>query len=383
MVDGTDLVGTSESAALGSARGQVKITKIETALFSWKRDVPITNGLHTYSTVDLAIVKVDTDAGITGYGIGRNSPAENAFRDVFSSGLVGTDPTMTEAIWTKFWSPKLYGRRGLETRALSSIDLALWDIKGKMAGLPVYRLLGGHSRKIPTYVAGGYYTSGKGVRELQAEMEGHVGRGARAIKMKVGAVPIEEDVARVKAVREAVGDGIKIMVDANCAYSFNDAIKLARRIEEHDIYWFEEPCQPDDYEAFAKIARATSIPLATGENEYTKHGFRDVIATQAVAFLQPDARYTGGATEFMKIAALAQAHGLAICPHGDQQVHLPLLGAIPNGHILEFYPPEVNPVFETIYKNAAALNSDGTVSMSEEPGLGCDPADNLESYRVG
>lgn len=382
MVTGIGDAPLAHSDEVENAKGQIRIVNIETACYSWKREVPITNGLHTYSTVDVAIVKVETDAGITGYGVGRNSPGENAFRDQFSAGLVGFDPTMTEAIWAGNWSPKLYGRRGLETRALSSIDLALWDIKGKIANLPIYRLLGGHSRKIPTYVAGGYYAAGKGIKELQAEMAGHVERGAKAIKMKVGAVAIEEDVLRIKAVRETVGENVKVMIDANCAYSFNDAIRLAKKVEQYDIYWFEEACQPDDYAALSKIANATSIPLATGENEYTKHGFRDVIATQAVAFLQPDARYTGGATEFMKIAALAQAHGLAICPHGDQQVHLQLLGAIPNGHILEFYPPEVNPMFESIYKNAAVLNADGTVSLSEEPGLGCDPADGLDAYRI-
>ena len=130
--------------------------------------------------------------------------------------------------------------------------------------------------------------------------------------MKIGAVPINEDVARVKAVREAIGPDVKLLVDANCAYRYYEAIQLARRAEEYDLFWFEEPVQPDDYDGFRKIAAATAIPIATGENEYTKHGFRDLIATQAVAILNPDARYMGGVTEFMKVAAMAQAHGLDI-----------------------------------------------------------------------
>lgn len=368
---------------IAQARGDITITSISSATYSWPREQPISNGLHTYSHVTMAITKVETNVGVTGFGVGRNNPGENALRKQFAEKLIGVDPTMTEWVWKEFWVPKLYGRRGLETRALSSIDLALWDIKGKLAGLPLYKLLGGYRNKIPTYVAGGYYTKGKGLKELQDEMTSHVERGARAVKMKIGAVPIAEDVARVKAVREALGPGIKLMIDANCAYSFQDAIQLARRVEEYDIYWFEEAVQPDDYEGFVKLGRSTTIPLATGENEYNKHGFRDLIATQSIAFLQPDARYTGGATEFMKIAAMGQAHGLSICPHGDQQVHIQLLGAIPNAHILEFYPKELNPMFGKIYKVTPNLNEDGTVTVPDIPGLGCDPQeDSIAKFRV-
>jgi L-alanine-DL-glutamate epimerase-like enolase superfamily enzyme len=382
MTEVADKVSRAGMEFIQQARGEIKITSITSACYSWKREQPISNGLHTYSHVNMAITKVETDIGVTGYGVGRNNPGENALRKQFAEQLVGKDPTMTEAIWSKYWVPKLYGRRGLETRALSSIDLALWDIKAKLAGLPIYRLLGGFRNKIPTYVAGGYYAAGKGLKELQDEMTGHINRGARAVKMKIGAVPIAEDVARVKAVREALGPDIKLMIDANCAYSYHDAIQLAKRVEDFDVYWFEEAVQPDDYEGFTKLGRATTIPLATGENEYTKHGFRDLIATQSIAFLQPDARYTGGATEFMKIAAMAQAHGLAIAPHGDQQVHLPLLGAIPNAHILEFYPRGLNPMFGQIYQHTPDLNDDGTVTVSEIPGLGCDPQEAIEKYRV-
>lgn len=371
-------VGREETPPAG-----LKITKVTTANYVWPRSRPVRNGLHTYTTVDFAILKVETDAGITGYGIGRPRPGERDFRAQFAEKLVGLDPTMTEAIWAKLWSPKLYGRRGHETKALSTIDLALWDIKAKLAGMPLYRMLGGFRNRIPTYVAGGYYMEGKGLAELQAEVAGHVERGARAVKMKVGAVPIPEDVARVKAVREQIGPDIKLLVDANCAYTYYDAIQFARRVEEHDVFWFEEPVQPDDYEGMRKIAAATSIPLATGENEYTKHGFRDLIATQAIAILQPDARYMGGVTEFMKVAAMAQAHGLDICPHGDQQVHLQLLGAIPNAGMLEFYPREHNPMYSTVYRHAPELNADGTVTVPEVPGLGCDPNEEaLARYQV-
>ncbi|MHA7874262.1 mandelate racemase/muconate lactonizing enzyme family protein [Roseivivax sp.] len=347
------------------------ITAVETREYQWERETPIQNGLHTYTHHEISFVEVQTSAGITGYGIGRPRPGERGFRNSFAKKLIGRDPLMTEAIWADLWSPKLYGRRGQETRALSSIDMALWDIRGKLAGLPLYRLVGGYRKDIPFYTAGGYYAPGKGLTELAQEMAGYVEKGARAVKMKVGAVEIPEDVARVRAVRQAIEPDIKLMIDANCAYRAYDAISLARRVEDQDIFWFEEPVQPDDYAGFRRIFEATGMTLATGENEYTKHGFRDLIATGAISILQPDARYTGGVTEFLKIAALAQAHGLDICPHGDQLAHLSLLAAIPNARMLEYYPKA--PGMADAFLHTRPVNADGTITVPEVPGMGLDP----------
>ncbi len=361
----------------------MKITRITSDYYAWERPLPLSNGLHTYSGVRICIVKVETDAGVTGIGTGSAKAGERQLRDAFAEKLIGADPMMTEAIWSRLWMPKLHGRRGFETRALSSIDFALWDIKAKVAGLPLYRMLGGYRTRIPTYVAGGYYAAGKGLKELAAEMAGYVERGARAVKMKVGAVTVAEDVARIRAVRAAIGPDIRLMIDANCAYRQYEAIQLARRAEDQDIFWFEEPVQPDDYDGFRRIAQATSIPLATGENEYTKHGFRDLIATQAISILQPDARHMGGVTEFMKVAAMAQAHGLDICPHGDQQTHLHLLAAIPNALMLEYYPAEFDPMHGKVYLETPALQADGTVVVPETPGNGCAPDEAaLRPYRI-
>ena len=176
------------------------------------------------------------------------------------------------------WMPKLIGRRGLTTRAISAIDIGLWDIRAKVAGMPLYKLLGGFRDRVPTYIAGGYYEEGKGLKELQQEMLDNVEMGARAIKMKVGAVPIREDVERVKAVREAIGPDVKLLVDANCAYRYYEAIQFARRIEEYDIFWFEEPVAPGRLRGAPQAGGGDRIPIATGENEYTRYGFRDLIA---------------------------------------------------------------------------------------------------------
>ena len=194
---------------------------------------------------------------------------------------------------------------------------------------------------------------------------------------------MREDVARVKAVREAIGPDVKLLVDANCAYRSYEAIQFAVRIEEFDIFWFEEPVAPDDYEGHKRLAESTIIPIATGENEYTRYGFRDLIEHNAAAILNADAKVLGGVTEFMKVAALAQAHDLDIAPHGSQDIHVHLVAAIANGLILEYYRDSVDPMHGKIYHHTLGINDDGTVSPPEVPGIGVDPNyAELEKYRV-
>lgn len=361
----------------------MKITGITTEEYRWPRHKPISNGLHTYTHAGLDLVKIETDAGITGIGLGAGGEVGRATVARLSTELIGEDPIDVERLWHTMWIPKLIGRRGLTTRAISAIDIGLWDIRAKAAGMPLYKLLGGFRDRVPTYIAGGYYEEGKGLKELQQEMYDNVEMGAKAIKMKVGAVPIREDVERVKAVREAIGPDVKLLVDANCAYRYYEAIQLAKRMEEYDIFWFEEPIAPDDYDGHKRIAAATTIPIATGENEYTRYGFRDLIATGAVPILNADAKVLGGVTEFMKVVALAQAHDLDVAPHGSQDIHIHLVAAIANGLILEFYRDSVDPMWGTMYHHTLRLNDDGTVSPPDVPGIGVDPNyEVLAPYRI-
>ena len=202
----------------------------------------------------------------------------------------------------------------------------------------------------------------------------------------VGRFPLDKPIVlghEGAGIVEAVGPDVKLMVDANCAYRYYQAIQLAKRIEEYDVYWFEEPVAPDDYEGHAKLAEQTSIPIATGENEYTRYGFRDLIAHNAAVILNADAQILGGVTEFMKVAALAQAHDLDIAPHGDQNVHVHLVSAISNGLIVEYYRDSVDPMWRKMYQQTLLLNNDGTLSPPDRPGLGVEPNDAaLAPYRV-
>jgi D-arabinonate dehydratase len=361
----------------------VKITAITSEEYRWPRRVPIRNGKHTYTHSGLSMVKIETSEGITGIGLGAGGEIQRATVEHLKPLLIGEDPINVERLWHKMWVPKLIGRRGMTTRAISAIDIGLWDIRGKVANMPLYKLLGGFRDRVPTYIAGGYYEEGKGLKELAEESETSVAMGARGIKMKIGGASMSEDVERVKTVRKAIGPDVKLMVDANCAYRYYEAIRIAKRIEEYDPFWFEEPVAADDYEGHRKLAEATSIPIATGENEYTRYGFRDLIEHNSAAILNADAKICGGVTEYMKIAALAQAHDLDIAPHGSQDIHVHLVAAISNGLILEYYRDSVDPMWSHTYKQPLMLNDDGTVSPPNVPGIGVDPDyEALAPHRV-
>jgi L-alanine-DL-glutamate epimerase-like enolase superfamily enzyme len=301
----------------------------------------------------------------------------------FKTVLIGEDPFRYRRLWDAMWQPKIVGRRGMTTHVISAIDIALWDLIGKAVNKPVSNLLGGYTQRIPAYIAGGYYEAGKGLQELAQEMETNLDLGAKAIKMKIGGVSVREDVERVRVVRETIGPDIKLLVDANNAYTAYQAIDMARKIEPYDIFWFEEPVAPDDYRGHAQVARATSIPIATGENEYTRYGFRDLIAHESAAILNADAQILGGITEFMQVAALAAAHDLHIAPHGAQEVHIHLVTAIANGLILEVYRETVDPLRGQIFQEPLKLDSEGYVTVPDRPGLGVEPNyDLLHKYRV-
>ena len=363
-----------------------KITKVWSENYRWPRHKPITNGLYTYVYSGINPVYIETDEGVTGVGLGsgiQEAPkVSDAIIDYLKTVLIGRDPLDTERHWHEMWRPKLVGRRGITTRVISGIDIALWDLKGKMANMPLYKLLGGFDNSVDTYIAGGYYEEGKGLPELAQEMERNMELGATAVKMKVGAVPINEDVERVRVVRETVGPDVRVMVDANNAYRHYQAIEFARKAEKYDLFWFEEPVEPDDYIGQREITRATSVPIAAGENEYTRYGFRDMINHRAVDILQPDALILGGITEFMKVAALAQANDLDIAPHGSQYVHIHLVAAIPNGLILEYYRDSVDPMHGKIFKQELEIK-DGRVYAPDRPGLGIEiNRDALAEYRI-
>ena len=361
----------------------MKINEVTPAVYSLPYEKPISNGKYTYTASTEVVVKVGTDEGITGIGwAGGGSIVAETVKEL-EPYVVGEDPFNVERIWDKMYLPKVFGRKGLTTRAISAVDIAIWDVIGKAVDKPIYQLLGGYRDSVPAYIAGGYYEEGKGTDGLRREMETNLELGARAVKMKVGAVSLREDEKRVKTVRDVVGDDVDLLVDANNAYNTYQAVQMAHRLEDYEVYWFEEPVSPDNISGSAEVAASSDVPIATGENEYTHWGFRDLIEARAADILNADAQVLGGITEFRKVAALASAYEIPVAPHGSQEIHVHLVAAIPNGLIVEFYEKNTNALDGIMFHESLEL-VDGMVSPPDRPGLGVELNEKaLEPYRIG
>lgn len=358
----------------------MKITKIDVNAYQAKHRKPYSNGKYTYSTTDIVICRVYTDDGYEGIGWAHGTDVVVDTLLSLRERIIGQDPFNYERIWEMMYLPKVYGRKGFETRAISAIDIALWDIMGKVANRPVRQLLGGAHDRIPAYIAGGYYEEGKTLDDLQAEMRGNVAKGAKAIKMKIGMVPIKEDLDRIDAVRDAIGPDCLLLVDANNAYNRLDALKMGKELDRRDIYWFEEPVSPDDIEGCSELVRKLDTPIAIGENEYTRWGFKQLIDAHAAQILNADALVLGGISEWKKVADYAMASHILIAPHGDQEIHVHLVSAVPNGLIAEYYDTNLNSLLNNMFKTHLVLNEDGTIEAPSKPGLGVDI--DFENLRV-
>ena len=311
-------------------------------------------------------VEVFTDEGVSGFCPAAAPPTlvEGPLKRM----IVGQNPLEVERIWTAMWQGWRHPKMD-DLMAISKVDIAIWDLAGKALGQPVWRLLGGARNRVRAYGAGGMYRRGKGVPELVEEMLGFVEDGFRAVKMKVGWIPFDEDIARVRAVREAVGPGVDLMIDANHAWLPHEAIRFARAVEPYRIYWLEEPVDPWDHRGCAEVARALDVPIATGENVGSRYLWRDMVDARACDILNADALYCGGVTEWRRIAAYAAAHSLPIAPHGNGHVHAHLVGGVPNGLIVEvgLYQgrrPERPPIVEPLRV------TDGQIDLTDEPGFG-------------
>ncbi len=361
----------------------MKIIKFDVRRYTRPFDQPISNGKYTYYGTNLVVCQVFTDTGIT--GIGWVDGQDIVYQAVkrMEEYVLGEDPFNVERIWDKLYLPKIFGRKGLTTRAISVIDIALWDIIGKAAGKPLYQLLGGYRDSVPVYIAGGYYQDDGTNPNLKEEMEENIDKGVKAVKMKIGKVSIAEDIERIEEVRSIVGNRIEILVDANNAYSRIEALKMGRELDRLGVYWFEEPLNPDDLKGAAELDSKIDTPVAAGENEYTHHGFRDLIDSGSASIINADAQVLGGITEWKKVANYAMAHHIPIAPHGSQEVHIHLVSAVPNGLIVEYYDSNTDVLRNLMFKNNLKLNKDGTVSPPNKPGLGFEvDFDAIGEFRI-
>jgi D-galactarolactone cycloisomerase len=351
-----------------------------------------------YSMRTSLIVEIVTDAGLVGWGECYGPARINAaVVDSMKSMLIGEDPFRTEWLWHEIYARfRDHGQKGPIIQGLSGIDIALWDIKGKALGQPVHRLMGGPLRSDVVAYATGLYRreSGRPEDYLAEEAASYVADGFSAVKLKVG-YGIEEDLRMIRAVRDAVGPKVGLMIDANHAYDAVAAIRLGRFAEAFDIAWFEEPVPPEDVAGHREVRAALSIPVASGECEFTRFGFRELITTRAVDIVQPDTCSAGGISECKKIADMALAYGLRYVPHvwGSGvalAAALQLLAVLP-----AFTPPSLNPLepileFDrTEHPIRQALltipieHTRGRVAVPQGPGLGIDiDRAALDRFRV-
>jgi L-alanine-DL-glutamate epimerase-like enolase superfamily enzyme len=352
----------------------VKISNVKVHLVSCPVASGIADATRHVESVGYLVVRLITHEGLEGFGVTYNEVGGEAIKTLIEKSiapcLIGRSPLETERIW---WEMFAYlrgvGRKGLMMCALSAVDIAMWDLKGKMFGLPLYRLLGGVERRVPVYASGGW-TSYDDDR-LVEEMTGFVKAGYTHIKMKVGVDAgknPERDLQRVRKVRDAVGKDIRIMLDANNCWDAATAIKFADSVKECDIMFLEEPVFADDIPGLRHFRRSSCIPLATGEHEYTKYGARDLVLNEAVDILQMEGTRVGGYTEMIKIIAIAQAWNIRFAPHAMEHMHMHLVSAFGNAISLERLIV-FKEVTGLLYRNAP-IPYDGYIEIPEKPGLG-------------
>ena len=328
------------------------------------------------------LVRMKTDDGVEGFGLATSytdiTPLVNIVKSGLSDEILGMDALSPERLYEKLFgltfsrkaAENSWGREAL-IRISSAVDIACWDIVGKTANLPLYRLFGGYRNKVPCYVTCAYYRDGKDNVELRDEIQMLVEQGHKAFKGKVGGLSLIEDIARMEIVREVIGPDNDLMIDVNRAWDLKTAIEGARLLDPLKPVWLEEPVRwTDDRRELKLLSQQTNIPLSGGESEITSYGCRAMIEEQAIQILQFDCTMFGGFTEGRKLAALCELNHVDVAPHHDCFIHAPLVAGTPAGRIVEsFTDPERDPLQAELYENPPQI-AEGWLTLNEAPGLG-------------
>ena len=367
----------------------MKIRAVHAQAISIPLPAPVADAVRLITHRDHLIVTVESDEGASGMGFALGYDSSLAMialiEAIYRPILLGADAFATEHLWAEMYRQSIQaGRRGAALRAISAIDLALWDLRGKALGRPVMDLLGVHQKRLRCYATGGYYRENQTPEHLVREAGAVFEQGFTAIKLKVGKLSPAEDAARVSAVRRAFGAGVDILLDANGGWrSAPEAVRALRLLEEFNPYWIEEPVRADNLAAMARIAEQISTPVATGELEATRWAFAELVERRAASILQPDATVCGGASEWLKIAHYAAALDIPVAPHYHWDYHTQLCAAVPNAVFIEYFLASSGvKMFDSIVANPLKP-SGGFITPREEPGFGIELIpEEVARYRI-
>ncbi|MBQ5954252.1 MAG: mandelate racemase/muconate lactonizing enzyme family protein [Lachnospiraceae bacterium] len=396
-----------------SKTNDLTVTKVEAMVLRYVYDKGIADAQNFFSARSAVIVQVHTACGITGIGESASfgGPAETTkyiIENELAPIVVGEDASAVSKIWQKMFDrTRQHGRSGVILACMSGIDIALWDIVGKKAGLPVYKLFGGYNDRVVPYASSGFYSPGKTAEDMAEECRSYFKRGFKYAKIKIGRNPemlltplhnmahaeecqysVEEDLVRIEACCAVAKEfGARIMVDANNTLNTFSAIQIGKKLEDLDIFWFEEPVHVDNISGSAELAAALSLPVAGYESEIGAYRFRELIDRKAVDIVQPDVIWSGGFTECNRIAVYAAMHNLPCNPHAFSSgislaANLHFLASLPNGGLLEM-DQNYYPLRDDLITNKIDIAEDGFVYVPQGPGLGVDlNLDTVSKYLV-
>lgn len=354
-----------------------KIESVSVAVVRVPLDRPTSFSTRTVSERHFCLVKVRSVEGVEGIGFcyvgsAAGAMAKVAVEQLLAPVLLGEDSLRSEGLWSEMYREGLLqGRAGSVMRAVSILDTALWDLNARSAELPLHDYLGCMNReKVVAYASGGYYVDGKSPADLGREMAGYVELGFKAVKMKTGRFSPADEEQRVAAARAAIGPDVVLMLDVNNGWAdLPTALEYTRRFEAYAPYWLEEPFLPDAIDLHARLARLTSMTIATGEIEAGRWRFRELIAAGGAEIVQADAAVCGGISEWRRIAAHAGSCGVTVSPHWFHDLHAPLVAATPNARYVEFFTDDQVLNFRRLI-DCQLEHKDGHVRLHQTPGLG-------------
>ena len=347
----------------------MKIEKVVTNSVTVTLKKPIGSALGQIHSFGCILVAVHGDTGVVGENLiftlnNRRTAVLRQMVDELADLVVGRDAGMIAEFWARAWKDiNFLGHKGVPVVGISALDGALWDALGKSCNMPLYRLLGGAKSRVPVYHSGGLWTSYT-LKELVDEAESFAAQGFKAMKMRLGNPDPSVDIERARAVRKAIGPHIKLMADANQGLNEAQAIRLGRRLEEFDLTWFEEPLPAWDVEGLARVAAALDTPIASGETDYTRYGFRRMLELRTADILMPDLQRVGGVSEFMRVGHMAESYDVPVSSHLFPETSLQVLGGLSNAIFLEYMP-----WFSPLYNETIAFEN-GDAIVPERPGWG-------------